>query len=164
MDKKNVLIKRADFTDAVALAEICKKSFDQEMILRRDGTPGGPPFYNDPAWHIYSMKEGVYHKIFYQNELVGGIIIAFRGKKDELYHWELVQIYIDPEHWNKGIGSIAIQQIESWFPEMYKLTTGTPSFSTTNIQFYKKLGFKCSGESISDEHLKIILFEKLYSH
>ncbi len=73
-------------------------------------------------------------------------------------------MYIDNEYKHKGIGTFAMKQIENWFPEMYKLTTGTPSFSINNIKFYKKLGFNETGEQYSsEEDIKIILFEKFYN-
>jgi RimJ/RimL family protein N-acetyltransferase len=73
-------------------------------------------------------------------------------------------MYISPEYWNIGFGSFAVKQLEEWFPEMYKMTTGTPSFSVGNIHFYEKLGFTKTGESYcEDEQINLIIFEKLYS-
>ncbi|MBP7737782.1 MAG: GNAT family N-acetyltransferase [Spirochaetes bacterium] len=160
-------LERANFIDANELTNICFNSFNQEMILYKDGKHGGPQHYDDPNWHIYSMKEGVYHKILLDNKLVGAIIIALRGriKNNTLYHWELVQVYIDNEYKHKGIGTFAIKQIEKWFPEMYKLTTCTPSFSVNNIEFYKKLGFnEIDKIYCHEEDIEIILFEKLYKN
>lgn len=82
MISENLKLERANFTDAKELASICKKSFDQEMILNRDGKPGGPPSYDDPDWHIYSMKEGFYNKIIFDGKIVGSIIMALRGEED----------------------------------------------------------------------------------
>jgi predicted acetyltransferase len=158
-------LERANFIDANELTNICVDSFNQEMILYKDGKPSGPKHYNEPNWHIYSMKEGVYHKILLDDKIVGAIIIALRDriKNNSLYHWELVQMYIDNEYKHKGFGTFAIKQIEKWFPEMYKFSTGTPSFSINNINFYKKLGFNEVGEKYSpEEEIKLILFDKLY--
>lgn len=154
---------RANFSNANEIAKLCKKSFDREMTLHKDGKPGGPPSYDDPAWHIMSMKQGFYCKILCDGKLVGMVLIAFRGIEAGLLHYELVQIFVDPDFWNKGIGSTAIKQIEEWFPEMYKLTTSTPAFSVTNIKFYEKLGFNKVDEVFSKEDgFDLILFEKLY--
>jgi len=158
-------LERANFVDADILTDICVRSFNREMMEYKNGRPGGPRHYDDARWHIFSMKEGVYHKILYNDQIVGAIIIALRGriKNNSLYHWELVQMYIDNEYQHKGIGTFAIKQIEKWFPEMYKLTTGTPSFSVNNIAFYKKLGFSEIGEEYCrDEDIDLILFEKKY--
>jgi len=167
LKNREIKLERANFSDAVELSHICKKAFDREMILYKDGKIGGPKHYDDPKWHIYSMKEGVYHKILFNLKLIGGIIIAIRDKKIKnkiiIYHWELVQMFIHPDCQNKGIGSFAVKQMEEWFPEMYKFTTGTPSFSIGNIHFYEKLGFKKIGEQYcEDEDINIVLFEKLY--
>ena len=168
INKKDLKLERADFIDAVEMADICRRSFDQEMILHKDGKPGGPKNYDDPDWHVHSMKEGVYHRIMHKSRIIGAVIIALRGKINkngrDLYHWELVQIFIDNDYKNKGVGTFAVKQIEMWFPEMYKLTTGTPSFSAGNIRFYERLGFKKTGERyFEDEKIDIVLLEKLYS-
>ncbi len=111
------------------------------------------------------MKQGFYNKIIYDGKIVGMVVIAFRGIEGELLHYELVQIFVDPDFWNKGIGSAAIKQIEEWFPEMYKFTTGTPAFSITNIKFYEKLGFKKVDEVfMKEEGISLVLFEKIYKH
>jgi predicted acetyltransferase len=166
LDKNGLKLERANFEDAIVLSQICRDSFNQESILQV-GKAGGPKQYDDPSWHIYSMKEGVYHKILYNNKIIGAILLAFRGKKTientACYHWELVQIFIINEYKSMGVGTFAVKQIESWFPEMYKMTTGTPSFSTGNIQFYKNLGFNIIREEYSkDEDIMIVLFEKNY--
>lgn len=160
-------LERANFTDAFKLSQICKNSFDQEMILHKDGKSGGPKHYDDPTWHIHSMKEGVYHKILHKSEIIGAIIIAFRNKivkvQKPLYHFELVQMFVDNDYKNNGVGTFAIKQIEEWFPEMYKLTSATPSFSIGNIHFYNTLGFIKIGEQNSDDDkINLILFEKVY--
>lgn len=156
---------RANFSDADEMAKLCKKSFDRESILHKDGNPGGPQSYDDPAWHIMSMKQGFYCKIMCDGKLVGMILIAFRGMEGEFVQYELVQVFVDPDFWNKGIGTVAIRQIEEWFPEMYKLTTSTPKFSVKNIKFYEKLGFKIVDEVFNkEEGIDLVLFEKTYKH
>lgn len=167
LDKNDLKLERANFEDAVVLSQICRDSFNQENFLHKDGKACGPKQYDDPSWHIYSMKEGVYHKILYNNKIIGAIIIAFRGKKTieniTCYHWELVQMFVSNEYKSMGAGTFAVKQIESWFPEMYKMTAGTPSFSKGNIRFYKNLGFNIIGEDYCrGEDIKIVLFEKTY--
>ncbi len=167
LDTNDLKLERSNFEDAIVLSQICCNSFNQEMILNKDGKAGGPKQYDDPSWHIHSMKEGVYYKILYKTKIIGAIILAFRGKKTientAYYHWELVQMFISNEYKSMGAGTFAVKQIESWFPEMFKMTTGTPSFSKGNIQFHKNLGFNIIGEEYNkDEDVKIILFEKVY--
>ena len=140
-----VKILRANFSDATVLAEICKKAFDH-ISEKYQGKKEGPPGYDMPHWHTIAMKEGVYFQILLHDKIIGAIIIALRDKrkatKKEIYHWELVQMFIDPEYQGKGIGSFAVKEVERFFPEMYLLTLATPVKYISNNDFYKKLGFK----------------------
>lgn len=161
-----VKILRANFSDATVLAEVCKKAFDHisEKYL---GKKEGPSGYDMPHWHTISMKEGVYFKIQLHDNIIGAIIIALRGKKKttnkEIYHWELVQLFIDPEYQGKGIGCFAVQEVERFFPEMYLMTLATPAKYKSNNDFYNKLGFKKVKEIISNNDVLLYFYEKYYS-
>lgn len=162
----NVKLVRANFSDAAALAEICKKAFDHisEKYL---GHTEGPYGYDKPQWHTVSMKEGVYFQIVLHDKIIGAIIIAIRGKKkvasNEKYHWELVQMFIDPEYQNMGAGSFAVKEVERCFPEMYLFTVATPAKYISNNDFYRKLGFKKIKEINSNNDLLLYSYEKYYN-
>ncbi|MDQ0195318.1 GNAT superfamily N-acetyltransferase [Paenibacillus wynnii] len=145
-------LEKALQEDAKYLAEIQKASFDDES-QRFDNSEegGGPPGYDSEEWQKDIMQHGHYFKILWNNDIVGGAIIF----ADQQQAHCLGRIFIDPKFQDKGIGTLAIQAIESEFQNVSKWWLDTPQWSTKNHHFYAKCGYSKVGER-NDE----FIFEK----
>ena len=128
---------KAKFEDAEKLTEVQIKTFDDDA-RRFFGQPnGGPPSYNSVKWQLMIMRKGIYYKILDENTIIGGIIV-FKVKPG---HYNLGRIYIDPEYQDKGIGTQAMNFVESTFSDAQKWTLETPKLAYRNHHFYEKLGY-----------------------
>jgi GNAT superfamily N-acetyltransferase len=150
-------IERANLRDAEILTKVQTLTFDDDSRVHGLGNSGGPPEYNSVKWNRYIMKKSHYYKILKDNEIIGGIIIFFRGKK----HCEVGRIYIHPKFHNQGIGTKAFEFLETTYPYITKWSLNTPSFAKKNQYFYEKLGYIRIGEQkITGDDNFLILYEK----
>ena len=51
------------------------------------------------------------------------------------------RIFVAPEHFRKGYGSIMMQEIESMCPGVKEFTLDTPDWNIRTNAFYTKLGY-----------------------
>ncbi|SDS84691.1 Protein N-acetyltransferase, RimJ/RimL family [Paenibacillaceae bacterium GAS479] len=142
------IIRRANVDDAEALAEMMKRTFDQEIKKWHTGeeSPDNnlcPPAYDSVEMHKYLIRESCYYVIVLEGKRVGGVSVNYLGKR----HARLDKIFIDPNFQGQGIGSKVISLLEKEFPfvEVWKLETSSKQIS--NHYFYEKMGFIRSYES-----------------
>ena len=68
-------------------------------------------------------------------------------------------ITVRKSYWNKGIGSMLLNEIEKCFPgRRYELFTSTRS--EDNIRLYKKLGYKIFDRKEINDELVFVYLEK----
>lgn len=134
--------------DAPALAEVQRRTFDDDS-RRFAGLPsGGPPGYDSVAWQVRMMDVATaYYKLVWDRQIVGGVIVFDMGQG----RFELGRIYVDPDFRNRGIGTQAMQFIERAHPQARRWTLGTPIWATRNHHFYEKLGYVKIGEDHTGE-------------
>nr|MCU0480744.1 GNAT family N-acetyltransferase [Anaerolineae bacterium] len=70
--------------------------------------------------------------------------------------------HIDPPYHGKGIGTLAMQFIETMHPAT-KWSLDTPIYATRNQHFYEKLGYIKVGETIEAGGLVLFSYEKVIS-
>jgi GNAT superfamily N-acetyltransferase len=73
--------------------------------------------------------------------IIGGVFI----KSIKRAEYSLHRIFIDGNMQRKGLGLVAIQEIESLYPDIKRLKVETPRVLKNNIGFYKKAGFVKTG-------------------
>ncbi|HEX3044101.1 MAG TPA: GNAT family N-acetyltransferase [Bacillota bacterium] len=140
---------RAKIEDAEKLTEVQIKTFDDDS-RRFFGQPhGGPPGYNSVKWQLMIMRKGIYYKILDGSKIIGGIIVFKVGAGN----YNLGRIYIDPEYQDQGIGTQAMNFIESTFRDAQRWTLETPKVATRNHHFYEKLGYIRVGNDGPDGYL-----------
>ena len=130
-------ITRARHRNAEKLADICKRAFDSDRHHGAPGNEGGPPGYDDPEFHGKLMGWVQYHEILDGQETVGGISVRPSSKQ----HHELVQIFVDPDHHRKGLGSTAMRLVEDKYSAAKMWTLGTPIWNSRTKAFYEGLGY-----------------------
>jgi GNAT superfamily N-acetyltransferase len=135
-------IKLAEPQDASVLAEVQKKTFDEDARRYQNKEEDGPPGYDSAVWQAEQMNKGHYYKLLKDNVIIGGMIIF--SSQEEEYH--LGRIFIDPLYQNQGLGHDAFQFLFASYPAAKKWTLDTPAWAVRNHYFYEKHGFVQTGE------------------
>lgn len=130
-------IRRADFVDAEAVAEVWLRS-------RLASIPGIPP----PV-HSDSDVRGYFERLVLPEEELwvaeaGGAVVALLALDD---YW-IEQLYVDPEHCSKGIGSHLIAVAKRERPDWLRLWTFQANAGSR--RFYERHGFVATGSTPGD--------------
>ena len=133
-----VSITQAEPEDAGILADISKRAFDSDIEVGAPGK-GGPPGYDSVEHHRKSIQETFfeYLKILYDGKIVGGTS-AYRITE---HHYEIFNVFIDPDYYRRGIGTQSFELIKERYPEAKKWTLDTPVWNTRTKEYYEHLGF-----------------------
>ncbi len=137
-----ISIELAETDDAERLADISKRAFDSDEECGAPG-PGGPPGYDSPD-HQRRMIEntsGEYLKILYDGKIVGGTTV-YRVSDT---HYEIFNVFIDPDYHRKGIGKESFRLTMERYPQAKKWTLDTPEWNTRTKGYYEHLGFRQYG-------------------
>lgn len=126
----------AGTSDALTLNGISKRAIDSDILVGAT-SPGGPPGYMSVTFHTKMARQGHLYKLTDERLIVGGAILFL--KNDVL---NVGRIFVAPEHFCKGYGTIMMQEVENMFPEVNEITLDTPVWNVRTISFYSKLGYK----------------------
>ncbi len=92
------------------------------------------------------------------DKIIGGFILG--KEREDRYH--LFRIFMHPDYQNSGIGKLAIDYMESSYPEVKKWTLDTPDWAVRNHHFYKKIGYtKVKEKYFASEGFNLIFYEKV---
>lgn len=127
---------KARTSDVLTLNGISKRAFDSDILFGAT-LPGGPPGYMSVAFHTKMARQGHLYKLTDERLIVGGAILLL--KNDVL---NVGRIFVAPEHFRKGYGTIMMQEVENMFPEVNEITLDTPVWNVRTNSFYSKLGYK----------------------
>ncbi|MTI70333.1 MAG: GNAT family N-acetyltransferase [Firmicutes bacterium] len=127
--------------DVESLTQIMTRAFDEDSKIHLGKEKGGPPGYDTGdflmKWGLH--KDSSAYKIYYKEELIGGIILWIKEDGNN----SLGCMFIDPKMENEGIGTQVWSLVEHNYPNTKKWRTETPGFSKRNHNFYvNKCGFK----------------------
>ena len=160
-----IKIKATVTTETLLLSEIQMQAF--LPLYKRYHDEGNPCLrgVEDVANRLNSPYFK-YFTIFYNNEIVGGVLYKCKGKgpffkqlKEGEYY--LQRIYIKPELQCKGIAQTAILLCEKEFPDAKKFSVDFPEDLIKNRRCYEKAGFKDTGKRLEAEPgLILACFEK----
>ncbi|MCE3199282.1 GNAT family N-acetyltransferase [Paenibacillus sonchi] len=152
----------AEPQDAGLLAEVQKRTFDEDARRFQNKAEDGPPGYSSSSWQSEMMEKGLYYKLLADEHIIGGMII-FPSPGGEEYH--LGRIFIDPLYQNRGYGQDVFHFLFSTFPNAHKWTLDTPSWAVRNHYFYEKLGFVQTAEvQIEESGITLIQYERTEQH
>jgi len=137
-----ITIERAEPDDAERLADISMRAFDSDIEVGAPGK-GGPPGYDSPEHQRRMIKNpsSDYLKILYDGKIVGGTT-AYRMSDT---HYEIFNVFIDPDYHRKGIGRESFRLIMERYPQAKRWTLDTPEWNTRTKAYYEHLGFKQYG-------------------
>ncbi|MFW9957612.1 MAG: GNAT family N-acetyltransferase [Candidatus Odinarchaeota archaeon] len=137
-----VSIELAKPNDAERLADISKRAFDSDVEVGAPGE-GGPPGYDSPDHQRRMIEDSSsdYLKIMSDGKIVGGTT-AYRISDT---HYEIFNVFIDPDYHRKGIGRESFRLIMERYPQAKRWTLDTPEWNTRTKAYYEHLGFKQYG-------------------
>ena len=124
---------KASTSDALVLNCISRHSFDSDV-----GAPskGGPPGYMSLPFHMKMARTNHLYKLTNNGLIIGGAILFRAG--DTL---DIGRIFISPEYFRRGYGTIMMREIEAMFPDVREYRLDTPVWNTRTNAFYAKLGY-----------------------
>ena len=123
----------------------------------------GPPGHRDLASHRDMLAKNIYLKVLSGAELAGGVVVVDEGGG----HYYLDKLFIDPRFHNRGIGQLAMRQMEQAFPMATRWTLVTPYRNYRNHHFYEKMGYRkiaekfVTGRPGLEEGFRLFVYEKL---
>ncbi|MGF1832932.1 GNAT family N-acetyltransferase [Photobacterium sanguinicancri] len=147
-------LELASVADAVVLKALSMEAFTPDF----EQYGGFPPGVDDIDWHLNQIKTEHYYKIFYNDELAGGILtVPINGVETEIKLF-----YIAGEFQDKQLGSQTIALIEQCYSATKKWSLVTPYKSYRNHHFYEKQGYLKVGEfqPEPDDVFRLFQYEK----
>jgi GNAT superfamily N-acetyltransferase len=146
-----IRIPLAEIDDAEALKDIITSAF--KVNFEKYGH--NPPGIESVEWHRDQIWKGNYHKINFDDNLVGGIYLKPYPNQE----MKIEYFFISPEYQNKKIGAMVMGLVEEKYEEIDKWFLVTPYKDFRNHYFYEKLGYKRVGELRPDENSDFKLFQ-----
>ncbi len=147
-----IKLEKASECDAQTIIGIRNECFYEDYI-----SYGECPGYNIPLEQMINrIKEGHLYLILADNETAGDISVKIL---ENGVHW-IGCVSVSPKHQNKGIGSLAMKEIESLYPKALIWQLDTPLSNERNCHFYEKLGFCVIGTKEISSKLTLGVFEK----
>ena len=154
----NIRFEHASFDDAPALTEIQIRAFDDDARRFGNQPDGGPPGYDSVDAQCDLMRTArAYFKIIMDDQTVGGLVV-FEHPEANLF--ELSHLYIDPNFQDRGIGTQAMNLMETTFPDATRWMLHTPQWATRNHHFYEKLGYNKVAEETQEDGFVLFRYEK----
>ncbi|GGH50365.1 acetyltransferase [Paenibacillus silvae] len=150
----DIYFRESVVEDAPTLLRIQKAAFKDDLLKYED-------FDTNPACESIELLEynimNFHHLTIEKNcnQIIGAIDI--RRNKERIH---INKIFIDQEIQNKGIGTYAMQHIESLFTDVSLWTLYTPSLSFRNHHLYEKLGYKKVKEIQVNDKLVLFKYDK----
>lgn len=151
MEKPEIRFEKMQPEDAMTLAEVSRRAFDNDVHYGAPG-PGGPHGYDSDLWQTRMMLAGTYYKILCGDQIIGGFAVRLKGYQ----YYELVRIFVHPAFQNQGVGTQAFEFLWKEFPDVKRWTLGTPAWNQRTRHFYRKVGFV----EIGEDGRGGVLFEK----
>lgn len=154
---ERITLEPAAEEDAEQLAEICKRAFDTDVDVGAPEGGEGPPGYDSLDFQIWAMGAMDFHKVLLDASIVGGVIVGSKMAE----HKVLERIFVEPDHFNRGIGTRAMELAFDMYPDAKLWTLGTPEWNVRTKNFYEKLGFVQVGWDLADPNWRGIWYEKV---
>lgn len=147
-----IKIEPAEAGDALKLIDVQNRAFQEDFEKY-----GECPAYNES---LEAMRERIQNAIVYKvtsgGEIIGDIIV--RRRENNRYYLRVIAVV--PEHWDRGVGTMAMNFIEKEMADASEWSLITPHQSIRNHHFYEKLGFQKTGETVHSELLILWEYKK----
>jgi GNAT superfamily N-acetyltransferase len=116
----------------------------------------GPPGYDSISWQHERMNDSIYYKIIENEKIIGGFYLLNQGYGI----YDLIRLFVESSHQNKGIGTKAINFIENISPDISILKIEVSHFRKDNQEYYERRGFIKVGIKKYTEDAYSVIYEK----
>ena len=127
---------KAGTSDALVLTSLSRQAFNSDVDVGA-ASSSGPPGYQSVSFHVRMARMNHLFKLVDEKGVILGGAILFR-QEDTL---NVGRIFVDPQHFRKGYGTLMMREIENLFPDVKALTLDTPVWNTRTNAFYTRLGY-----------------------
>jgi len=107
--------------DALVLTSISQRAFDSDIEVGAE-RQGGPPGHQSQKFHLKMAAQKHLYTFCNDDGLIVGGAILFKDGSN-LY---IGRIFIDPEHFHKGLGTRLMEMIENLYSDVTSFTLDTP--------------------------------------
>ena len=132
----NLQFMKAGTSDALVLNSISRQAFHSDVEVGA-ASFGGPPGYQSVSFHVRMARMNQLFKLVDENGVILGGAILFRQGET----LNIGRIFIDPQHFRKGYGTLMMREIEALFPDVKAFTLDTPVWNARTNAFYIGLGY-----------------------
>lgn len=152
-DKGSVAFRSARHEDAALLVQIYNAAFRADY-LRYGQCPGYGKTLQQMEKSIARYPKQI---LLYHEKPVG--VLSARELADDVV--SLGCLCVIPEYQGKGIGTLAMEQLERMYPNWKRIELITPADKTENIRFYTRCcGFALAGEEMDGKVRVVQLVKK----
>ena len=152
-DKGSVAFRSARHEDAALRVQLYNASFRADY-LRYGQCPGYGKTLQQMEKSIARYPKQI---LLYHEKPVG--VLSVRKLADDVV--SLGCLCVIPEYQGKGIGTLAMEQLERMYPNWKRIELITPADKTENIRFYTQCcGFALAGEEMDGKVRVIQLVKK----
>ena len=152
-DKGSVAFRSARHEDAALLVQIYNAAFRADY-LRYGQCPGYGKTLQQMEKSIARYPKQI---LLYHEKPVG--VLSARKLADDVV--SLGCLCVIPEYQGKGIGTLAMEQLERMYPNWKRIELITPADKTENIRFYtRRCGFALAGEEMDGKVRVVQLVKK----
>jgi replication factor A1 len=152
---ERVTLQRATEEDAHWLAEICSRAYAGQME-RGAYIPGGLSRVDSPRSHLKFMEYFDYYRVTLDDFTVGGLMVATRGP----VMVEVVNVYVDPDHWRKGVASAALRQAEGLYTDAGLWALGVPDGDEAATPLVEGVGYVRVGQVAENDGSTLSWYHK----
>lgn len=150
-----IIITQAEIVDAENLRDLSVDAF----IGNFERYGHYPPGLESLDWHQDKVKNGIYYKILYAGNVIGGVTLI----KENQYDMEIEYLFIGQAYQDKKFGSALLGLLEKEHAEVKKWMLFTPYKDFRNHHFYEKNNYIKTGEAspVENSDFKLFKYEKL---
>ena len=148
-----MIIEKAGVQDAEVILDIQKEAYQSEAELHND--------FNIPplTQTLEEIKEDFDKQLFLKAVIDGEIVGSVRAYEEggTCYIGRLI---VRPEHQDRGIGTMLMQEIEGRFNRAERFELFTGHRSEKDLYLYRKLGYEVFKEEPIHQDLTLLYMEK----
>lgn len=149
----NIEVKIASKEDAADILEIQKQAYHGQAEIYNNYDL--PPLTQGLESLENEFDDKTILKVLSCGRIIGVVRYAVNNG-----HVAIDRMAVKPEFQNQGVGTALLKEVESRVLNALSFQLFTGSKSARNIYFYKKMGYRIIGNTITDQGIELLHLEK----